>query len=104
MFTENSQRIAQGIKTTTLRPIKYKYEIGDILTLEGTTVRVAITSRHQITIPEDLTLALAQGEGYSTIQAMIIALRLDRLDKSLPRWLYSFVLVPTKAAAFAESL
>jgi hypothetical protein len=94
MFVENIRRILEGTKTTTLRPLKCKYEIGSILVIEGTKVRVKITDRRQILIPDELSPEIARGEGYKSVQEMVDLLKLDRLARSMPRWLYTFALVP----------
>jgi hypothetical protein len=100
MFLENIRRIQQGIKTTTLRPLKNDYKVGAILTLEGTDIRIQITDRQQITVPDGLTSTIAHGEGYGSVQEMIDSLHKRRWGRPIPRrpslhWLYTFALVAT---------
>ncbi|MBI1742744.1 hypothetical protein HYR54_06710 [Candidatus Acetothermia bacterium] len=97
MFVESIRRIQQGKKTTTLRPLKCNYKIGEHLTLEGTYLRVQITDRRQITVPGDLTPKIARGEGYKNVQEMIDAMY-ARYRGNLPPqwWLYTFALAAPK--------
>ena len=98
MFMESIRRIQQGIKTTTLRPLKHDYRVGAILTLEGTNIRVQITDRQQITVPDGLTPIIAHSEGYGSVQEMVDSLRKQRWGRPIPNkptihWLYTFALV-----------
>ncbi|MBI1743870.1 hypothetical protein HYR54_12510 [Candidatus Acetothermia bacterium] len=98
MFLESIRRIQEGIKTTTLRPLKNNYTVGAILTLEGTNIRIQITDRQQITVPDGLTPTIAHGEGYGSVQEMVDFLRKRRWGRPIPNkpmihWLYTFALV-----------
>jgi hypothetical protein len=94
MFSESIQRIRNGEKTTTLRSLKCNYAIGESLTLEGTMMRIQITDRQRITLPDDLTPQIAKGEGYANVQEMMDALLTRYRGKLVPQWwLYTFVLV-----------
>ena len=100
MFMESIRRIQEGIKTTTLRPLKNDYKVGAILTLEGTNIRVQITDRQQITVPDDLTPTIANSEGFGSVQEMVDSIRKRRWGRPIPnkptiRWLYTFALVAT---------
>ncbi len=101
MFSESIERIQKGEKTTTLRSLKCDYEIGENLTLEGTALRIQITDRQRITLPDDLTPQIAQGEGYTSVQEMMDTMLARYRGKLVPQWwLYTFALVlPTTPIA-----
>jgi hypothetical protein len=104
MFLESIRRIQKGEKTTTLRSLKYNYVVGEELTLEGTDICIRITERQQVTIPDDLTPEIARGEGYESVQAMVDALKARYRGNYLTRqWLYTFVVVTTKAPVTKSS-